>query len=260
MNRRLALALIAACFGALFAQCSAGPCSCPDGCCDSKGVCRSGTDHWYCGGGGAACVTCEQGHTCGDDRACHRAVVTNGTGGGSGGGPGGSGGSGGSGGGGQITCQSIAAWPTQHSSAGYYQSFGGLDVSYGLLDTGDPNNPPGGSYDELDLEVFWDFLDGGAPYSATFSSADTWGNCATCLLAYTGCDAGGDCGGPWYFAQSGSVTVNAATRNRDAGIFNAAATDVTLVEWDFAADEAVPGGSCITLGSAVWNISWDGGS
>lgn len=53
---------------------SCGPSTCPDGCCDGAGLCRTGGDVRACGAGGGRCSDCVAGGytLCTDARACGR--------------------------------------------------------------------------------------------------------------------------------------------------------------------------------------------
>lgn len=51
--------------------------TCPDGCCDSQGMCQSGTDDRACGSGGQTCVTCMGSDTCGGGGAPQTCGVSN---------------------------------------------------------------------------------------------------------------------------------------------------------------------------------------
>jgi hypothetical protein len=133
-----------------------------------------------------------------------------------------------------------------------------------------PNVQPEGAYDATNMLTFAVSLDGTTnalsiedyvsqsdshPKMVTYSSADTYGACEVCTLIAV-CDSSG-CTDK-YFAQAGTVTVTQADRNAAAGSMVATASNLTLVEWDFSqsGDKPVPNGSCITIKSATFNVSW----
>jgi hypothetical protein len=51
-----------------------GPQTCTGGCCDTSGMCRSGSFDQYCGNGGAACIDCTAASGTCPNRACSTSV------------------------------------------------------------------------------------------------------------------------------------------------------------------------------------------
>lgn len=105
------------------------------------------------------------------------------------------------------------------------------------------------------LDVSFNELYVNAPSAAVNIPAKTYTLCDYCFIIQTNCNSmGGSCAKA-YLAQSGSLTVTAATKNVDAGSYAFTLTNATYEEWDFNADVAVDGG-CLTLGSLDFAGSW----
>jgi hypothetical protein len=136
-----------------------------------------------------------------------------------------------------------------------------------------PNIDPQGGFDRTNVVTFVASLDGNNnalqiqdfetmtdthPKMVTYSNRDTYALCEVCTLV-AACDANG-CTNK-YFAQGGSVTVTRADRNDVMGEMIASASNLMLVEWDFSmsGDKPVPGGSCITINSASFDVTWPAG-
>ncbi len=86
---------------------------------------------------------------------------------------------------------------------------------------------------------------------------ENYQTCTTCFRLSLACDLAQNCASD-YLAQSGSVTITAATPNVDAGAFALSLTDVVFEQWNFAGtpDFAVPDGGCFVLPSLMLDARW----
>jgi hypothetical protein len=178
-----------------------------------------------------------------------------GTGGGSGGGrvdAGTGGGAGGTGGGGgtSAACTPAPAFvPTD------------INGKAGFDPGGTPSPPPfnfatmarpsatTGRFDVMFNEFY-----GMAPISGALP-ATNYQQCSACMVIQTGCDSMGANCAKIYLAQSGTISVTAATKSPDAGSYAFTLTDVTYQAWDFNADVATDAG-CLTLPSFAFSGVW----
>ena len=85
--------------------------------------------------------------------------------------------------------------------------------------------------------------------------AATHQQCASCLVIQTACDGTGANCAKVYLAQSGMLSVSAATKSPDAGSYAFTLSNVTYQTWDFAADVATDGG-CLTLATFTFGGAW----
>ena len=150
------------------------------------------------------------------------------------------------------SCLHFDTWPNVGPQAGFDPQYGVTVVS-----SLDVKMAPANA---LSIE---DYVSMGEKYpkAVTYSAQDTYSLCEVCTIVAV-CDNMGCT--DTYFAQGGSVSVTRADRNEKAGEMIATGTNLTLVEWDFSqnGDKPVPGGKCITIGAATFDVKWgatDGG-
>ncbi|MFO0599136.1 MAG: hypothetical protein U0228_27755 [Myxococcaceae bacterium] len=98
------------------------------------------------------------------------------------------------------------------------------------------------------------------PVTQNFTTAG-YRSCLLCSIYAQNCDQSANCE-KTYLAQGGSVTVTRADKNELAGHFAGSMSGVLYKEWNLNTDTAVPGGSCIQLGTVgPFDVYWsaDGG-
>ena len=111
--------------------------------------------------------------------------------------------------------------------------------------------------DVLSAEIWHQGKTAATPY--TVQLADTnYLDCEVCVLVDRHYDAGLGYGAPAYLALRGSVTVTRADHSLAAGQLVVSGTDLTLYEWDFAADRAAPGGGCYEVAGFSLSGSYRG--
>src|SRR5262249_49359250 len=93
------------------------------------------------------------------------------------------------------------------------------------------------------------------PHTENFSTASKYQTCLGCVTYQEGCSANAACTGRFFFAQSGSITVNVASQ-ADAGMMTGSATAMTLQEWDTTTDVPTSGGACATPPASTFSVSW----
>jgi hypothetical protein len=111
------------------------------------------------------------------------------------------------------------------------------------------------TYNESTYELWWVPTAPTLPYTENFSTASKYNTCEACVTYRETCTATAACSGRFFFAQTGSISVNTATR-ADAGVMQGSATAMTLQEWDTTNDVPVSGGACVTLPATTFNVSF----
>jgi hypothetical protein len=111
------------------------------------------------------------------------------------------------------------------------------------------------TYNESTYEVWWVPTPPTLPYTENFTTASKYNTCEACVTYRETCSASTTCSGRFFFAQTGSMSVTAATR-ADAGILTGSASAMTLQEWDTTNDLPVSGGACVTLPATAFSVSF----
>lgn len=114
------------------------------------------------------------------------------------------------------------------------------------LDAGVP-----GLVDWMSNELFID-----APLIGHAIPALDYANCEVCLSISLGCDDLGNNCRREFLAQSGTISVDQATKYADAGTFSFHLENISYAEWDFPNDRAVPDGGCLRLTSFLYSGGW----
>jgi len=240
-------------------SCGPAKCTCPNGCCDSKGACQTGTSTTACGKSGATCVACASTQT------CNAQVCSSGTGGGSGGsaggGTGGTGGgsAGGGAGGGSGNCTNYAIGaPVNIIGVGYDDSDPQLNFNWTTQVLAADNTAH--TFDYLSTELYWTGTSPMIPYAAGTVTAQTYNQCDVCFVLWRGVDQATGSGGTRYLAQAGSYAIPYATRNHADGRYAASGTNLHFVQWQYsnspAIDQAVVDGGCADLTAFSFDATW----
>jgi hypothetical protein len=112
-------------------------------------------------------------------------------------------------------------------------------------------SPDGGTR----FDVMFNEFSGTAPLTNAAIPARNYELCETCLVIQLACDSMGANCSKRYLAQSGTISVSAATKNPDAGSYAFQLTNVTYQPWDFLADLPIDGG-CLYVGNFAFTGSW----
>jgi len=114
-----------------------------------------------------------------------------------------------------------------------------------------------GPYDFLDVDL-WYF---GSSVNPTFPYpvmlwATTRAQCEVCVVFKRGCDtSGGGCSRA-YLSFGGSIVFDVASRDAGAGRIGGSAAVLRFVEWDFARDAELDGGSCVEVPDVSFDAGW----
>lgn len=250
-------------------SCSAQNC---DGCCDSSDRCRT-PSVTSCGQAGSSCGVCGPGTDCragvcqvaggaGGGGGAGGSGVGGGSGsvgggsGASGGGTGASGGGSGASGGGAGNCRNIPSLVVAAQLDADYLAF-----SRGFYHVVKFLSPAPVGVDGIEFQlVYYNGAAGPTVPLVRQLSASPLATCDVCAIFYENCDQQGICART-YLARSGTVSVERADRNVNAGRMIGSASGLRFEEWNLRTD--VPeGNGCVTVGSvpgfnAAWNF--DGG-
>jgi hypothetical protein len=259
----LLFGLLAGLLLAVVPSCGASTCnatSCGMGCCDGMGRCQAGTMPSACGKGGMSCSACAPGQSC-TQQICGGPMAT---GGGAGGGFTAAGGSAGGMAGGSAMDSGCPLVDDVIVNEPAFAAFSVGEPDSGLEDfewwsTEVGFEEQGPSYDFFTAELYFEKAEGPPmfPYAGTLPAMVTNSNCTECFYASLGCDDEGDnCTRGSYLARAGSYAFARGTRNVDAGVFQAAGTNLVFEEWNFGADRAVQGGRCFTVPRLSFGGSW----
>jgi hypothetical protein len=104
------------------------------------------------------------------------------------------------------------------------------------------------------FDLMFNEFSGMAPLTNAAIPARNYELCETCLVIQLACDTMGANCSKRYLAQSGTISVSAATK-ADAGTYAFQLRDVSYQQWDFAADLPIDGG-CLYVGSFSFSGSW----
>lgn len=105
------------------------------------------------------------------------------------------------------------------------------------------------------VDVMFNEFYAAAPLTNAAIPALSYRLCNHCFVIQTHCNSTGGMCSKIYLAQSGTVSVSAATKDVDAGSFAFTLSNVTYQAWDFGSDTAVDGG-CLTLPSFTFSGAW----
>lgn len=105
------------------------------------------------------------------------------------------------------------------------------------------------------FDIMFNEFSGTAPLTNAEIPARNYELCETCLVIHLACDTMGANCSKRYLAQSGTISVSAATKDADAGTYAFQLSNVTYQQWDFAADLPIDGG-CLYLGTFAFTGSW----
>lgn len=103
-------------------------------------------------------------------------------------------------------------------------------------------------------DVMFNELYVAAPLTNVAIPALNYELCQHCFFILTNCDAGTNCS-KGYLAQSGTLSVSAASKDVDAGSYAFQLSNVRYQAWDFAADVPIDAG-CLALGNFAFTGAW----
>jgi len=272
-------------------SCGPAKCTCPSGCCDSKGACQAGTATANCGKGGATCSSCSTGQTC-SAQVCTTPGTGGGSGGSAGGGTGGGATGGGTGGGttgggaggGAANCINVnmlsspsTFYVVHLDDTSVSPPAPAVEVVRQFLPTTNLDANGIGTYDYLSTEFYWGQTPPTLPFNFTIVP-DTYWNCMQCFLVRTGCKAtanpdGGtlplrtcatSAGAKMYLARSGSATWTSLGDSEDGGHAAGTGSTLHLIEWNYVRvgsgnptkDEPVVDGGCLDLQGYAFDLTY----
>jgi hypothetical protein len=106
--------------------------------------------------------------------------------------------------------------------------------------------PPGGAEPSL-------------PFVRTFSPADHYKTCESCVLMGEGCTTSPNTCKTYYFAQGGQLQVNEAGRTEASGRLKATGSHIVLAEWSMTNDAPVANGRCVEISNFKIDAEWGSG-